>query len=163
MPDGSIAELFIESTDGDAIINHGDWMFYVIERRDRQRRGGLQNMMDIPGIAMWGDNTPVVVTAEGTAIAPSLRDFLTDRPFLLDQLAGDWYVEAALAQNADGTRVDPVIVRDGDRGRLIPVVPDEAEHATDPKGAVAAEIIAWLMGADAGADAARRSYTAAPP
>ena len=28
-PDGSIAERFIESTDGDAIINHADYMFYV--------------------------------------------------------------------------------------------------------------------------------------
>lgn len=28
-PDGSIAELFIESTDGDMILNHADYMFYV--------------------------------------------------------------------------------------------------------------------------------------
>ena len=48
-PDGSIAETFIESTDGDAIINHGDWMFYVSSVNNAG--DGLANMMDIPGIS----------------------------------------------------------------------------------------------------------------
>ena len=142
MPDGSIAELFIESTDGDAIINHGDWMFYV-NLQTNNGPGGLQNMMDIPGISMAGDNNPMTVTPEGAEIAPSLTDFLSDRPFHVDELAGDWFVEASLAENEAGTRADPIIVRDGDRGRLIPLF--QAADQNDPKGAVAAEIIAWLM------------------
>ena len=141
-PDGSIAEAFIESTDGDAILNHADYMFYVSSTINAE--AGLQNMMDIPGITMWGDNTPVNVTAEGRAIAPSLTDFLSDRPFHVAELAGDWFVEAALAQDAAGTLADPVVVRDGDRGRLIPCFQTNAQN--DPKGAVAAEIIAWLFG-----------------
>jgi hypothetical protein len=100
-------------------------------------------MMDIPGIVMWDDNTPMVVTEEGKDIAPSLVDFMSDRPFHLDQLANDWFPELILAQNATGTRADPVIVRDGNRGRLIPV--HQAADQSDPKGAVAAEIILWLL------------------
>ena len=85
----------------------------------------------------------MAVTPEGKAIAPSLSDFLTDRPFHVDELAGDWFVEVSLAQNASGTRADPIVVRDGNRGRLAPVL--QANSQDDPKGAVAAEIIAWLM------------------
>ena len=141
MPDGSIAETFIESTDGDAIINHADYMFWGVGPRNSE--GGLQNMMDIPTILMWDDNTPMTVTAEGAEIAPSLVDFLSDRPFHVDELANEWFLEAALAQNPSGTRADPAIVRDGNRGRLIPAL--QAADQDDPKGAVAAEIIEWLM------------------
>ena len=74
MPDGSIAELFIESTDGDAIINHADYMFFVSDTFNEV--GGLQNLMDIPDITMWDDDTPMVVTDEGRTIAPSLTDFM---------------------------------------------------------------------------------------
>ena len=100
-------------------------------------------MMDIAGIVFGADNTPMTVTDEGRDIAPSLFDYLSDRPLLLNLLTGNWFVEASLAQNADGTQADPVIVRDGDQGRLIPVYQTLAQD--DPKGAVAAEIIAWLM------------------
>ncbi|HDL77820.1 MAG TPA: hypothetical protein ENG36_03535, partial [Lentisphaerae bacterium] len=139
-PDGSVIELFLESTDGDAVLNHADWMFYVSDPINGA--AALQNIMDIPGITMGPDNTRMRVTDEGRAIAPHVRDFLSDRPLHVNELAGDWLVEATLAQNADGTRADPVIVKDGDRGRLIPVfmAPDE-----NPMGAVAAEIIAYLM------------------
>jgi hypothetical protein len=140
-PDNSIAELFIESTDGDAIINHGDYMFYVSSPNNGVT--GLRNMMDISTISLGADDTPVVVTDQGAAIAPRLRNFMTDRPFFYDQLAGNWFVEAALAENASGTLAEPCIVRDGNQGRLIAV--HQAMYQEDPKGAVAAEIIAWLM------------------
>ena len=144
LPDGSFAELFIESTDGNAIIYHGDWMFYYCDGIANNGAAGLQNMMDIPGIVLGADNTPMIVTEEGRAIAPTLADFRSDRPMRLAQLAGDWLVEAALAVTADGSQAEPVIVRDGDLGRLIPVY--LTNQRNDPKGAVAAEVIAWLMG-----------------
>ncbi len=140
-PDGSIAETFIETTDGDAIINHADWMFWGLENRNAE--GGIRNMMDIPGMVMWDDNTPMVVTEKGKEIAPSLTDFQSDRPFHTDLLEGNWVVEVSLAQNEAGTRADPIIVRDGDLGRLIPVI--QTNMGDEPKGAVAAEIIIWLM------------------
>lgn len=128
--DGSVAELFIESLDGDAILNQGDYMFYVSEIFKGEE--GLQNLMDVPGIVMWGDDTPMTVTDAGRRIAPSLADFSSDRPFHLDELAGEWFVEAVLAQDATGTRADPVIVRDGNRGRLIPCF--QTADQDDPKG-----------------------------
>ena len=153
--DGSLAELFIESEDGDAIMNHADYMFYVTSDV-----GGaivangdlaLMQMMDIPGMAMWYDNAPMVVTADGAEYTPSLVNFLSDRPFNLGYLAAqavDWYPELILAQDAAGTWAEPIIVRDGPRGRLIPVF--QASFQDDPKGAVAAEIIAYLHGIDLG-------------
>lgn len=140
-PDGSVAEMFIETTDGDAIINHADYMFWGLQARNEV--GGLQNMMDIPGIVMWDDNTPMTVTEKGKEISPSLTDIQSDRPFHIDQLDGDWEVEVSLAQNEAGTRADPIIVRDGELGRLIPVI--QTANGNEPKGAVAAEIIIWLM------------------
>ncbi len=140
-PDGSIAEAFIETTDGDAFINHADYMFWGLGGRNEV--GGLQNMMDIADIVMWDDDTPMVVTDEGKSISPSLTDFASDRPFHIDQLDGDWEVEVSLAQNDAGTRADPIVVRDGNRGRLIPVI--QTNSGDEPKGAVAAEIIIWLI------------------
>lgn len=140
-PDGSVAEAFIETTDGDAIINHADYMFWGLGNRNAE--GGLQNMMDIPGIVMWDDNTPMIVTDKGKEIAPSLPEIQSDRPFHIDQLDGGWEVEVSLAQNEAGTRADPIIVRDGELGRLIPVI--QTANGDEPKGAVAAEIIIWLM------------------
>ncbi|HNU24876.1 MAG TPA: dockerin type I repeat-containing protein [Planctomycetota bacterium] len=143
-PNGSIAESFIETTDGDAIMNHGDWMFYKSSTDAVDNAsGGLQNMMDIPTITMGPDNTPMTVTAEGRAIAKHLANYDSDRPFHVDELRGNWIVEAALAEDATGTRVDPCIVRDGSRGRLITAY--QTNNQDDPKGMVAAEIIAWLM------------------
>ena len=140
-PEGTIGETFIETTDGDAFINHADYMFWGLGGRNEV--GGLQNMMDIDGIVMWDDNTDMTVTTEGAAISPTLTDFQSDRPFHVDELDGDWEVEVSLAQNDDGTRADPIIVRDGNLGRLIPVI--QTNGGDEPKGAIAAEIIIWLM------------------
>jgi hypothetical protein len=140
--DGSKAELFIESDDGDVIINHADWMFYVSNPTNNGVEG-LQNMMDNPDIVLWYDDTPMSVTPAGVSIAPTLTDFLSDRPIPVGLLRDNWFVEAALAENADGTLAEPVIVREGNLGRLIPVYQTNSQD-DDPKGAVAAEIIIWL-------------------
>ncbi len=141
-PDGSPAELFIESTDGDTIINHGDYIFYVSDPPNTQH--GLQNITDLENIAMGGENHPMEVTELGLEIAPSLRNFVSDRPLHTAGLGGDWFVEAALAQNPDGTLVDPAIIRDGDRGRIVTMF--QAIQQDDPMGAVASEVVAWLLG-----------------
>ena len=63
-PDGSIAENWIETTDGDTILNHADYIAFntdydvdkVTEWRPNvggvgsNREGGLQNLMDNPNI-----------------------------------------------------------------------------------------------------------------
>lgn len=110
-PDGSLAETWLETTDGDMILNHADWIFWG-GGEAKNREAGLQNIMDIPGITMWGDNTPMRVTVSGRAITPTLKNFQSDRPFLLDQLRGNWFAELVLASNTgdgDATRADPVV------------------------------------------------------
>jgi hypothetical protein len=137
-PDGSIAELFLD--DGNVIVNTGDYMFYVTPGGNGGE-GGLRNMMDIAGISMWDDNTPVVVTADGLAVTPSLADFQTDRPFHLDELEGAWFTELVLAQNAAGTRADPVIVANAETGGRLGIFYQTAGQDDDPRGEVISE---WI-------------------
>ena len=97
-------------------------------------------MMDIT-MDMWDDNTPVVVTAEGQDVTPSLVDYQTDRPFHLDQLTGGWYAELVLAQNAAGTRADPVIVANSATGGRLGIFYQTASQDDDPRGEVISE---WI-------------------
>ena len=149
LSDGTPAEGFIETTDGNAFINHADYMFWGIAGRNSEF--GLQSMMDIDDIVMWDDNTPCKVTAKGKEISPTLgkvKDgtILSDRPFHVDQLKGDWKVEASLADAKDGTRADPIIVRDGDKGRVIPCV--QINGPTEPLADIGFEIVSWLFKGD---------------
>ena len=163
-PDGSIAENWIETTDGDTILNHADYIAYntdydvdkfigltAEEKAGRavgsNQEGGLQNLMDNPNIAIDDTaNRPgssMIVTSDGNALTPSLVNFDSHRSIPLNQLQGEWFAEKVFASdtgNAEATYADPVIVRDGNRGRLAVV------HATFIyegllNGEVAAEII----------------------
>ena len=141
-PDGTVAEEWIESTDGNTILNHGDYFGYI----DNNGVQTLQDIMDIPHITMWDfgtqNNTPMVVTKDGKELTPSLTNFQSDRAFHLDELTGDWFVEKVLASNtgtSQATRADPVIVRDGNRGRIGIVY--QTFNEVNPKGKVVADLI----------------------
>ena len=51
--DGSVAEEFLDA--GNTFSNSADYFFWGLAGRNRE--GGLQNMMDIPGIVQWDDDT----------------------------------------------------------------------------------------------------------
>ncbi len=160
-PDGSIAENWIETTDGDTILNHADYIAWnsdfevgevtgIVTTVDVgvNQHGGLQNLMDNPSISLR-DNRNVtspktmVVTSDGMALAPSLVDFVSYRSVQLDQLQGEWFAEKVFASdtgNAEAACADPVILRDGDRGRIA-IIHGTFEHAGLLNGEVAAEII----------------------
>jgi len=139
--DNSIAEKFLE--DGNLIANTGDYMFYVVNGAGTNAAGGLQTMMDIPGITMWDDNTPVDVTEDGKKYLPTLKDFQTDRPFHLNELTGGWETEITFA--GSDIRADPVVVHNTkDDGRLA-IFYQTAGQDGDPRGAVISEfILNWL-------------------
>ena len=110
----------------------------------------LQAIMDIPHITMWDfgleNNTPMTVTKDGKEITPSLTNFKSDRAFHLDELTGDWFAEKVLASDTGtsrATRADPVIVRDGNRGRIGIVY--QTFNEVNPKGKVVAELIANFL------------------
>ncbi len=71
--DDSLAELFLD--DGNTIVNTGDYIFYVVNGAGTNATGGLETMMDIAGITMWDDDTPVVVTADGQDFTPYFNRF----------------------------------------------------------------------------------------
>lgn len=140
---GSIAEKFLE--DGNMIANTGDWMFYVVDGAGTNAAGGLQNMMDIPGISMSDDDTPVKVTADGKKYLPTLQDYTTDRPFHVDQLIKPWEVEIIFAQNGAGNRVEPVVVKDTSNSGRIATFYQTSGQDADPRGKLISEfIVNWL-------------------
>lgn len=89
--DGSIAENWIESTDGNTILNHADYFGYNSSEGKANERGAMQNLMDIPDIEInvYEHNVGMVVTTEGKTLTPSLNNFASDRPFPLNQFEGD--------------------------------------------------------------------------
>ena len=137
--DDSLAELFLD--DGNTIVNTGDYLFYVVDGAGTNGEGGIRAMMDIAGITMWDDDTAVVVTAEGQEYTPTLVDFATDRPFHLNELQGDWEPELILAQNAAGTRADPVIVVNTVTGGRLGIFYQTSGQDDDPRGEVMSE---WI-------------------
>ena len=164
-PDGSIAENWIETTDGDTILNHADYIAFntdfdvdkvtewTPDNADlavgSNREDGLRNLMDNPNINLFtalratGGGASMTVTSDGMALTPSLANFESHRPIPLAQLQGEWFAEKVFASdtgNAEATYADPVIVRDGDRGRLA-IVHATTEYEGLLNGEVAAEII----------------------
>ncbi|MXZ01280.1 T9SS type A sorting domain-containing protein, partial [Candidatus Poribacteria bacterium] len=159
MPNRSVAENWIETPDGNTILNHADSFGFWstgninLDGQVGEWNGGgtLQNLMDIPNIfiPIDRDNISMFVTTDGNALTPSLVNFQSDRAFPLDQLQGDWFAEKILASNtgnAHGTLADPVILRDGNLGRI--TIVHQTSFEDNPKGEVAAEIISNYLFAD---------------
>ena len=119
---------------GNTFANCADYFFWG--KGGRNQEGGIKNMMDIPDMVQWDDNTAMKVTKEGKKITPTLDDYATDRPFHVDQLKNDWELEIAFAtdsgtQKAD--RCDPCIVHNTKTdGRLIQFY--QTANQDDPKG-----------------------------
>ncbi|RKU31540.1 hypothetical protein C6497_01715 [Candidatus Poribacteria bacterium] len=143
--DGSIAEKWIESTDGDTILNQADYLGYYSSDGTANNKAPLQNLMDLPKLDInveYFEEMPMYITKHGKTLTPSLLTFRSDRPFPLEQLDGEWYPEKIFASNTGETEsesADPIILRDGNRGRLAMV--HQTHHKHNPKGVVAAEII----------------------
>ena len=99
--------------------------------------------MDIPvEISVSDYNIPMIVTADGSTLTPSLYGFLSDRPLPLKQLQGNWFAEKVFASdtgNSQANYADPVILRDGKLGRI--AIVHQTRNEDNPKGEVAAEII----------------------
>ncbi|RKU38729.1 hypothetical protein C6496_04260 [Candidatus Poribacteria bacterium] len=135
----TVAEEFLDA--GNTFSNSADYFFWG--QGGRNEEAGIKNMMDIPNMVQWDDNTAMEVTKEGKDLTPTLDDYATDRPFHVDKLDGDWVLEIAFAsdtgdQKAD--RCDPCIVHNTKtNGRLIQVY--QTANQDDPKGEVIAEII----------------------
>ena len=142
-PDGSVAEQWIETFDGNTLLNHGDYFGF---NRFANGEGALQNLMDTPGISIPlidHRQLPMKVDPTGAALTPSLVDFGSDRPLQLNQLQDGWVSERILAIHIDDEGrligADPVVIRDRNRGRIALLY--QTQDQDDPKGEVAAELI----------------------
>jgi len=137
--DNSLIELFLDA--GNTILNTGDYLMYVVNGAGTNATGGLETLMDVPGITMWDDNTPMVVTAEGKKYCPSLKDYQSDRPWHLDQIKDPWKAELILAQNAAKTRAEPAIFVNTKTGGRVGTFYQTAGEDTNPRGVVIGEFI----------------------
>lgn len=135
----TVAEEYLDA--GNSFSNSADYFFWG--QGGRNEEGGIKNMMDIPDMVQWDDDTPMEVTKEGKELTPTLDDYATDRPFHVDKLKNDWELEIAFAsdtgtQKAD--RCDPCIVRNTKTdARLIQVY--QTNNGGEPMGDVIAEIL----------------------
>ena len=135
----TVAEEYLDA--GNSFSNSADYFFWG--QGGRNEEGGIKNMMDIPDMVQWDDDTPMEVTKEGKELTPTLDDYATDRPFHVDKLKNDWVLEIAFAsdtgtQKAD--RCDPCIVHNTKTdARLIQVY--QTNNGGEPMGDVIAEII----------------------
>ena len=140
-PDGSLAELFLD--DGNVIVNTGDYIFYVGSAGNNDA-GGLANMTDVSGAAMWGDDsgsTSFTPTADGQLYTPSLPTLPANRPWIPAQFAGtDWEFELILAQSDDGTQVHPGIMHNIETGGRLGVFFQWSDDS-QPRGEVISE---WI-------------------
>ena len=144
----------MKRSDGNTILNHADYFGFQSTGGlgNLTAPGALQNLMDIPNISLFFPNIPMFVTLDGSTLTPSLVDFQSTRALPLNQLEGDWFAEKILASNtgdARATLADPVVVRDGNRGRIAIV---HQNFEDNPNGEVAAEIIVNYLLADASKD-----------
>ena len=147
-PDGSVAEQWIETFDGNTLLNHGDYFGF---NRFANGEGALQNLMDTPGLSIPlidYRNLPMEITETGAVLTPSLVDFGSDRPMPLEQLyrlQSGWVAERIFAFHFDDTEApyelwaDPVVIRDRNRGRI--ALLHQTQDQDNPKGEVAAELI----------------------
>ena len=136
----TLAEEYLDA--GNTFSNSADYFFWGQGARNEAQ--GLQNMMDIPGILQWDDDTPMRVTKEGKELTPTLEDYATDRPFHVDELDDDWVLEIAFASDTgkadDARRCDPCIIHNTKTdARLIQVY--QTNSGGEPMGDVIAEII----------------------
>ena len=151
-PEDSIAENWIESTDGDTILNHADYLGYYSSDETPNNKATLQNLMDLPQLDInveHFEELHMLITENARTYTPSLVSFQSDRPFPLKQLDADWYPEMIFASETgddEAEGADPIILRDGDRGRIAMV--HQTHHGTESKGQVAAEIIINYLMAD---------------
>ncbi|GIX06278.1 MAG: hypothetical protein KatS3mg115_0681 [Candidatus Poribacteria bacterium] len=147
-PDGSVAERWLES--GNIFINVADWFSYTTyetgSRGADNGAAGAENILDLPGIIAFGDNTQITITDAGKQYLPSLGDtMITDRPVVRDAVVAPWEVAEVFGQNADGTMYDPVALRDTSSGGILALLNQaNLSHAVD-RGVLTVEFINnWL-------------------
>ena len=109
-PDGSAIEEFIET--GNILINVADWIFYMSYeggvRSPDNGPAGAANVFDIPGLSFGSRANNMKPTAQGKKYIPSLKAFVTDRPWHVEQFKGsDW--DLVIFAEADASNADPAV------------------------------------------------------
>jgi hypothetical protein len=137
--DDSLGELFLEG--GDMILNTADYIFYVTEGGGANGDTGLKNMTD-SNLDLWTDGNTSSPTDAGATYTPSLIEFTAPRSFVAEQIDEDenWELEVAFGSNADGTMLDPAIIRNVNDGGRVGIVFQVSDNAM-PRGEVMSEMI----------------------
>lgn len=114
-PDGSLAENWLDK--GNMFINVADWFAYCTyetgARGADNGQAGAENILNLPGIIRFGDNTAMKRTPTGDKYLPSLpKDFRTDRPVVINAIKSPWEVAALFG--SPGGSDDPAKEADAD-------------------------------------------------
>ncbi|GIX06277.1 MAG: hypothetical protein KatS3mg115_0680 [Candidatus Poribacteria bacterium] len=146
MPDGSVAERWLEG--GNMFINVADWFAYTTyeggARGADNGAAGAENILNLPGIIRFGDNTRMTITDDGKKYIPSLGDsMITDRPVVGAAIVAPW--EPAAIFGEAGTDYDPIVIRNTETGGHVAFINQgNAGHAIDRAAATIEFINNWV-------------------
>ena len=149
-PDGSVIEEFLDG--GNIVINIADWFGYMSYeggvRSAENGAGGAQNIFDAP-INFNSAVNGMTVNDNGTKYLPSLKDFVTDRPWHLNTLDGTPWEVTTFAEN--GAYADPAVAVNTETGGIIACLIQKAwpnpDPAEDNRGELVVEFVQnWLVG-----------------
>ena len=111
-PDGSLAEEWLNH--GNMFINVADWFGYCTyetgQRGIENGVAGAENILNLPGIIRFGDNTNMKITDAGKKYLSSLGDsMVTDRPIVGGAVRTPWEV-AEVFGGAEAADMDPCAI-----------------------------------------------------
>lgn len=150
-PDGSNVEEFIDA--GNIVVNVADWIFYMSYeggvRSPDNGADGAANIFDIAGLSFASRDNNMKVNDNGKKYIPSMKDFVSDRPWHLEQFKGTDWVVTTFADAGGKNDVDPAVAVNKKTGGIIAAMWQKAApvwpEATDIRGIGSVEFIAnWL-------------------
>ncbi|MGQ9611039.1 MAG: hypothetical protein ACUVWN_17210 [bacterium] len=148
-PNGSLAEEWLNN--GNMFINVADWFAYCTyetgARGADNGAAGAENILNLPGIIRFGDNTALKVTADGKKFMPSLGDMVkTDRPIVGTAVKAPWEVAAVFAGTATGD-MDPCVLHNTKtKGYMVFINQSVKANSVDRAQATIEFIKNWAVG-----------------
>jgi hypothetical protein len=141
-PDGSVIENFVDA--GNIVINIADWFGYMSYeggvRSPDNGPAGAANIFDIAGLSFGSRCNNQIVNANGKKYIPSLKDYVNDRPWHLEQFKGtDWDV-TTFAQCGDND-ADPAVAVNKKTGGVIAALIQKAWPGPDAAADNRAEVV----------------------
>ena len=145
LPDGSLIEQWLDN--GNMLINTADWFAFVVgDNRKNNEQFGAENILDLPSIITFGDNTGLLPTSAGRRYLPTIAQgskWITDRPIKLSSVKAPWQVAEVFARLGDFA--DPVVLHNQETGGYIAFVGQAGPNKSHDRAQLTLEFVGnWV-------------------